>query len=97
MASGAPPCCGFLNATRNDAGSRRDTTRRPDEYVIVLQPPDGVGHQDRFQTAVAFHRRLLALEAQLEAERWRAKSPVVLPEGWPDRTPSAANHERSRI
>jgi hypothetical protein len=41
----------------------------------------------RFQAAVAFHRRLLALEAQLEAERWRAKSPVILPEGWPDPTP----------
>jgi hypothetical protein len=61
-----------------------DTT----EYVLVLRPPNAASTTERFTDAEAFRVRLQAIEATLIAERWqRGGPPMLLPDGWPDRTP----------
>ena len=58
------------------------------EYVAIVRWPDGRELTERCATAVAFRERLLALEQELETERWHRTGPmIVLPDGWPDKTP----------
>jgi hypothetical protein len=58
------------------------------EYVAIVRWPDGREQTERYATAVAFKERLLALERELETERWHRTGPmIVLPDGWPDKTP----------
>jgi hypothetical protein len=53
------------------------------EYVLVIHGLDISTHTERFASAIAFQRRLEALEQQLEREQWqRAAEPVLLPDGW---------------
>jgi hypothetical protein len=59
------------------------------EYVVELRAPEAAPTVERFTDAAAFRTRLLAIEHILGDQRWRRDGPpVVLPEGWPDRTPS---------
>jgi hypothetical protein len=54
------------------------------EYVLVIDWPDR-REEERFATAGRFRKRLLELEAQLAAERWRRRgSVVIVPDGSPD-------------
>jgi hypothetical protein len=58
------------------------------EYVLIIRPPDAASTTERFSDAEAFRVRLHALEEALIADRWqRGGPPLVLPAGWPDRTP----------
>lgn len=59
------------------------------EYVLEIRAQDVASQTERFTTAEAFRTRLVALESGLSGQRWRRKGPpVLLPDGWPDRTPS---------
>ncbi len=59
------------------------------EYVVELRPPDVAAQTERFTDGAAFRKRLLALERSLSCQRWRRKGPpIILPDGWPNRTPS---------
>jgi hypothetical protein len=59
------------------------------EYVLELRAPVDPPTVERFTDAVTFQTRLLAIEQGLSGQRWRRSGPpVVLPDGWPDRTPS---------
>ena len=59
------------------------------EYVLELRAPDVAPQIERFADAAVFRTRLIALEGTLSGQRWqRNGSPIVLPDGWPDRTPS---------
>jgi hypothetical protein len=56
------------------------------EFVAIIHRPEGSRRIERFTDIVAFQRRLVALEQQLEKERWARKGPpVILPDGWPHR------------
>jgi hypothetical protein len=58
------------------------------EYLAIVRWPDGREQTDRCSTAEAFRTRLLALERELENERWHRTGPmIVLPDGWPDKRP----------
>jgi hypothetical protein len=59
------------------------------EYVLELRRPGAPVQTERFTDAAAFRTRLVALERSLGDQQWRRKGPpLILPEGWPDRTPS---------
>lgn len=59
------------------------------EYVLELRAPDRPPAIERFADAEAFRSRLIAAERSLKGKRWRRHGdPIVLPDGWPDRTPS---------
>ena len=59
------------------------------EYVLELRGPELPPQTERFTDAGAFRKRLVALEGNLSGQRWRRQGPpIVLPSGWPDRTPS---------
>ena len=59
------------------------------EYVLELRGLAAAAQTERFADAVAFRTRLVALERSLEGQRWRQDGPpIILPDGWPDRTPS---------
>ncbi len=56
------------------------------EFVAIVYWPDGTEKTERFTELAAYRTRLIALERQLEDERWARKGgPVILPDGWPDR------------
>jgi hypothetical protein len=58
------------------------------EYVAIVQWPDGREQTERYCTAAGFQARLLALERERETERWHRNGPmIVLPDGWPDKRP----------
>jgi hypothetical protein len=58
------------------------------EYVLIVRPPNADPTTERFGDAEAFRARLQAIERQLLADSWeRGKTPQILPDGWPDRTP----------
>lgn len=74
--------------SRNDETLRLETRydNATSEYVLVVRWPDGQSASERFSDPAAFRERLVALESGLEQERWAlAGSPVILPEGWPDK------------
>ena len=59
------------------------------EYVLELRGPGLPPQAERFTDAEAFRVRLVALERILGNQRWRRQGPpIILPSGWPDRTPS---------
>ena len=59
------------------------------EYVLELQGPDGRRSQtERFADAAAFRARLVAVEDGLSEQRWQRNGPpLIIADGWPDRTP----------
>jgi hypothetical protein len=58
------------------------------EYVLELRPAGAAPTSERFRDRAAYKARLLAVEQQLTSEQWRPNGPpVLLPDGWPDRTP----------
>jgi hypothetical protein len=58
------------------------------EYKIDIRPPDGAPTTERFTDMAAFRARLKDVERDLEDREWHQSGPaIVLPEGWPDRTP----------
>lgn len=53
------------------------------EYVLQVTWPGRPTLTERFTDISAFETRVLALEQQLEAERWtQVGSPEILPHGW---------------
>lgn len=53
------------------------------EYVIVTHDTAGVKHAERFKDTVTFQTRLIALEEQLQSDRWKQSGPpVLLRDGW---------------
>jgi hypothetical protein len=59
------------------------------EYVLEVRAPIDAPTTERFTDAVTFQSRLLEIEQGLSGQRWRRSGPpVMLPDGWPDRTPS---------
>jgi hypothetical protein len=61
---------------------------RTGEYVLVIHWPGDHHQEERFATAVLFRERLIELETQLAAGRWKRNgSVVILPDGWADKPP----------
>ena len=59
------------------------------EYVLEVRAPIDAPTTERFTDAVTLQSRLLEIEQGLSGQRWRRSGPpVMLPDGWPDRTPS---------
>jgi hypothetical protein len=59
------------------------------EYVGIVTRPDGRQETNRFASADPFRAWLVTLEQNLTAEQWNPDgSPHILPDGWPDKTPS---------
>lgn len=59
------------------------------EYVAIVIDADGHETTERFPDPDTFRRWLIAWETAIKDDRWRptSGSPVVLPDGWPDRRP----------
>ena len=53
------------------------------EFVACIRWPDGREQVERFADLTAFRDWLAILDRTLEAQRWRSKTVVVLPYGWP--------------
>ena len=71
--------------TRDCASLRVETCydNETAEYVAVVVRPDGRQQTERFLTREAFREWLMALEQQLQHERWMPDGPVhVLAGGW---------------
>lgn len=59
------------------------------EYVLEVRAPTVPSKSERFKDAMSFQKRLLEIEESLGGQRWhRSGPPLILPDGWPDRTPS---------
>jgi hypothetical protein len=59
------------------------------EYVLEVRAPIDAPTSERFTDAATFQSRLLEIEQGLSGQKWRRSGPpVMLPDGWPDRTPS---------
>jgi len=53
------------------------------QYVLEVAWPGRPTMSERFSDTAAFETRVLALERQLDAERWeQVGSPEILPHGW---------------
>ena len=75
-------------ATRDDQSLQLETRydNAASELVVILHWQDGRRDIERFTDLATFGARLVGLEQQLEAERWKhAGPPVILPDGWPNR------------
>jgi len=73
-------------ATMLELETRYDNDTR--EYVLVMRLPEGAATTERFGDALTFRTRLQAIEDRLRADHWqRHGAALVLPDGWPDRTP----------
>jgi hypothetical protein len=58
------------------------------EYVLEVVAPGESRPEERFPDAPAFRTRLVEIERELGHQQWRPNgSPIVLADGWPDRTP----------
>jgi len=59
------------------------------EFVLKVRWPDGrEDAEQRYQDSAGFRRRLVALEQELHATRWRnTGSPLLLPGGWLNKRP----------
>ena len=58
------------------------------EYVLEIIAPGETRSAERFADAPAFRARLIEIERELGHQQWLANgTPVVLADGWPDRTP----------
>jgi hypothetical protein len=53
------------------------------EFVACIRWPDGREQVERFTDLTAFRDWLAILDRTLEAQRWRPRTAVVLPYGWP--------------
>lgn len=63
---------------------------RTAEYVLIMSWADGRCAEERFAAGSKFRERLLELEGNLAADRWKLRgSPRMLPDGWPDRRPKS--------
>jgi hypothetical protein len=61
--------------------TRYDSTTQ--EYVLEVEWPGRPIVTERFRDTASFEARVLALEHQLEAERWKqVGNPEILPHGW---------------
>jgi len=59
------------------------------EYVGILKFPNGQQDTKRFQAAMAFRDWLVSVDRHLMAAQWTQQgAPQILPDGWPDKTPS---------
>jgi hypothetical protein len=59
------------------------------EYVGILTHPDGRRETKRFPTAQAFREWLVTVDHTLTNGKWAQNgAPHILPDGWPDKTPS---------
>ena len=59
------------------------------EYVLEVRAPAAPAIVERFRNGAAFQRRLIEIEDGLAGQKWRRSGPpLILPEGWPDKTPS---------
>ena len=59
------------------------------EYVVEVRAPAAAPATELFPNAVTFQKRLAEIEEGLSGQRWRRNGPpVILPDGWPDKTPS---------
>jgi hypothetical protein len=71
---------------RRSDGELRIETRfdsATSEYILEVSWPGRPLMTERFGDAAAFDARVLALEQQLEQERWeQVGSPEMLPHGW---------------
>ena len=52
------------------------------EYLLVRREAAGGPHVERFADVITFRQRLETLEAQLEAEGWVSRGPLILRDGW---------------
>jgi hypothetical protein len=53
------------------------------EYILVIRHPDGDQRTERFDDAETFRLRLVAIETDLEADRWKQLGPpIFLRDGW---------------
>ena len=58
------------------------------EYVLEVVAPGDTRPAERFPDAPAIRARLVEIERELGSQQWRANgAPVVLADGWPNRTP----------
>ena len=58
------------------------------EYVIVVRESDGRERTECYADSGSFRSRLVALEQELQAERWHNTGPpLFLPNGWPQKHP----------
>ena len=58
------------------------------EYVLDVRAPGAAPTSERFDDAAAFQKRLIEIEDGLGGQRWhRSGPPLMLSDGWPDRTP----------
>jgi hypothetical protein len=56
------------------------------EFVVTRVWSDGRRETERFMNLEEFRARLVAIEQQLEAERWKNSGPPLLvPEGFPNK------------
>jgi hypothetical protein len=56
------------------------------EFVATVRTP-GSTRAVRFKDAWRYQTWLRVFEADLKAEHWRAGSPVLRPDGWPNQLP----------
>jgi hypothetical protein len=59
------------------------------EYVVNIRYPDGREEGQRFRSGATFRAWLMTFERTMETQRWTSRDggPVILPYGWPDKTP----------
>ena len=77
--------------TRDRESLRLETRYDNDtlEYVGIVSYPDGRQIRKRFTDVDRFREWLVTIEQELAAEHWNADgAPHILPDGWPDKTPS---------
>jgi hypothetical protein len=61
--------------------TRYDRTRK--EYTIAITRPDSTTETERYSIFAEFHARVLALEHELETDRWRQMGPPsAIPGDW---------------
>ena len=76
--------------TRDQESLRLETRydNEASEYVLEVRAPGVPPTSERFRNAAAFQKRLIEIEDGLGGQKWkRSGPPLVLPDGWPDRTP----------
>jgi hypothetical protein len=52
------------------------------EYVLIRHLQGGDHAIERFVDATTFEQRIADLQAELAADRWEQKGPIVLRDGW---------------
>ena len=72
--------------SRDDQSLQLDTLydNEASEFVARVRWPDGREHVERFTDGESFRKWLASFENELESEKWKPNSPVILPYGWPN-------------